>query len=142
MAKVWNTVYASGSIDYTKSSEDLLTKNEIPFSISENKIHFISDKYSVSVASREYDEPYSLFCMQLCDTVEGNIGMGTAPLSDEIINVIGEVFDEVDLTVTMEVSSSYGSEEKTIYFEKDESKGNYYLEVDLEVHEDEDEDWE
>ena len=42
----------------------------------------------------------------------------------------------------MSVSSSYGSEEKTIYFLKDESKGNYYLEIDLEVHEDEDEDWE
>ena len=147
MAKVWNTVYPTGDVAYTKSAEDLLTENNIPFTVSEDRIHFITHEWSVDVSSREYDKPHSLFCMQLCDTVDGTIGMGEASLSEDTINIIGQVFGESeDLEVNMSVSSSYGSEEKTIFFEKNED-GTYRLDVDVEdydefEYEDDEEEWE
>jgi hypothetical protein len=141
MAKVWASVYPTGTSEYTKSKEELLQKHEIPFVVSDDTIHFITDEYSVDVASREYNKPYSLFCMRLCDSSDGGIGMGEGSLEKEEIDAIGEVFGEdADLAVTFSVGSAYGDEEVSIWFVKDEDNGGYKLDCDVESYDFEDED--
>lgn len=138
MGKVWTSVYSTTKVEYSKEKENLLIDNEIPYTVSNNEIHFINEESSVHIASREYDKPYSLFLMRLTDSCGGSIGMGEYSLEKEKINALGEVFGE-EFAVTVSLGTSYSDEEKWISLGKDSNNGGYELVSEFETYDFEDE---
>ena len=119
MAKVFLTLNSWARAKNNPSSIKLLESNNIPYEKAGTTIYLISkesNKSSVDIISREYNKPYSKFCMQLSDSALGSIYMGEDILEkklliDPIVNirhlnfevtVIGEVGRPTVITVPSE----------------------------------------
>ena len=91
MAKVFLLITSYNSVSYSEDKVELLNFHSIPFEINDNKIYLIS-KSAVSVKSREYDEVYSKFCMQIADSSDAPISLGEGALEEDKLPVLINVF--------------------------------------------------
>ena len=91
MAKVFLSITSYNSVTYSKEKVEFLNSHSVPFEINDNKIYLIS-KSRVSVRSREYDEVYSKFCMQIADSSDAPISLGEGALEEDKLPVLINVF--------------------------------------------------
>jgi len=97
MAKVFLTLNSWARAKNNPSSIKLLESNNIPYEKAGTTIYLISkesNKSSVDIISREYNKPYSKFCMQLSDSVLGSIYMGEDILEKQLLSILYKVFSD------------------------------------------------
>ena len=68
-----------------------MNSHSVPFEINDGKIYLIS-KSQISVKSREYDQVYSKFCMQIADSSDAPISLGEGALEEDKLPVLISVF--------------------------------------------------
>jgi len=106
MAKVFLTLKSFAKTNFNLKKIKILESHKIPFENTDGEICLICKESffsGVSIGSREFDKPYSRFCMQLSDsTTGGSIGMGEASFEDIIYSVLYKVFgDSLDFEFTL-----------------------------------------
>lgn len=115
MAKVFLTLESRAKTDISIEKINLLETNNIPFEYDNNSVFLISQaafRHGISVSSREYDKPYSKFCMQLSDSADGgSIGMGEGSIENEILSILYSVFGD---SLEFELTLSCGSESENL----------------------------
>ena len=79
MAKVFLSITSYNSVTYSDEKVEFLNSHNVPFEINDGEIYLIS-KSEVSVKSREYDEVYSKFCMQIADSSDAPISLARLPV--------------------------------------------------------------
>ena len=129
MAKVFLELESSAITDLTEEKIQKLESNNIPFEKDEKSIYLISKsayESGVSVQSRDYNQSFNKFCMQLADSSDGSIGMGESRLSDEDLKVLFQLFDE-SLSFELYISCANDSESLTTKIIFDEEKKSYEL---------------
>ena len=141
MAKVFLTLQSWAQTDISKEKIKLLEKNNIPFECDEKSIFLISQvafNHGISVSSREYDKPYSKFCMQLSDSAEVSIGMGEGSIKKEILSILYSVFGE-KLYFELTLSCGSDSENLSMSIILNENTDLVEIETNLEEEDEEDE---
>ncbi len=140
MAKVYLTLTSSAKTDFDEKKIKILETHNIPYENSNNTIFLISQECynsGVDIKSREYDEPYSKFCMQLADSADGSIGMGEESLEDEILEVLYNVFgNSSHFEFSLACGDDYENKSASIVLNADV----YEFETEIEEDEEDDED--
>jgi hypothetical protein len=140
MAKVFLTLKSSAKTNFNLKKIKLLESHKIPFENTHGEIYLICEESyhsGVSISSREYDKPYSRFCLQLSDsTTGGSIGMGEASFEDVIYSVLYKVFgNSLDFEFTLSCGSDYENKTARIVFNEDENSYEFETEIDEENEE-------
>ena len=109
MAKVFLTIDSFNTAPYNEENVRVLNNHNIPFETHDHEIHLIS-KTDVLVKSREYDQVYSKFCMQIADSSDAPIRLGEGALEKDKLPILISVFGsplefEIDLTCNDESAS-------------------------------------
>jgi hypothetical protein len=136
MAKVFLSIKSWNSASYSEEKVELLNSHIVPFEINDGKIYLIS-KSEVSVRSREYDEVYSRFCMQIADSSDAPIYLGEGALEEDKLPVLISVFGnrlEFDIELMCNDESASGS----LLLIKNEDTGEINWEGEIEEPEGED----
>ena len=133
MAKVFLSIECLNSTDFSDEKAKKLELNNIPFESDNEKIYLIS-KSEVFVKSREYDKPYSRFCMQVADSTNSSIYMGEGSLEDEILKILVNVFGD---PVEFNISLSTGSDSESGCISLNLNNGEYEWTSDIESDNDE-----
>lgn len=133
MAKVFLSIECLNSTDFSDEKAKKLELNNIPFESDNEKIYLIS-KSEVFVKSREYDKPYSRFCMQVADSTNSSIYMGEGSLKDEILEILVNVFGD---PVEFNISLSTGSDSESGCISLNLNNGEYEWTSDIESDNDE-----
>ncbi len=110
MAKVFLIIKSNNSVTYSQEKVELLNSHSVPFEINDGKIYLIS-KSQVSVESREYDNVYSKFCMQIADSSDAAISLGEGALEADKLLVLISVFGnrlEFDIELMCDDESASG----------------------------------
>ena len=93
MAKVLLSITSYNSVTYSEEKVEFLNSHNVPFEINDGEIYLIS-KSQVSVQSREYDEVYSKFCMQIADSSGAPISLGEGALEEDKLPILISVFGD------------------------------------------------
>lgn len=132
MARVFMTLTSRAKTRATAKSINVLESHSIPYEKIGRTIYLISERAyasQVDVSSRDYDRPYSKFCMQLSDsTAGGSIGMGEAPLDDKTMSALYKVFGD-SLSFEFTLSCNDDVENKTARIIYDARKRAYVFET-------------
>ena len=131
MAKVFLELESGAITDLSEEKIQQLESNNIPYEKDGESIYLISKRAyesGVSVYSREYDENYSKFWMQIVDSIEeGEIGMGEGALSDETLKVLYETFGD-SLSFELYLGCGGDSESLSVQIIFDKNKNTYLFE--------------
>ena len=134
MAKVFLSIECLNSTDFSDEKVKKLEVNNIPFESDNEKIYLIS-KSEVFVKSREYDKPYSRFCMQIADSTNSSIYMGEGSLEDEKLKILISVFgDPVEFNISL---STGGGDSESGCVSLNLNNGEYEWISDIESDNDE-----
>jgi len=136
MAKVFLSITSYNSVTYSKEKVKFLNYHSVPFEINDNKIYLIS-KSEVSVRSREYDEVYSKFCMQIADSSDAPISLGEGALEEDKLPVLINVFGN-HLEFYIDLMCNDESASGQLYLVKNEDTGEINWESHVEEPEGED----
>lgn len=137
MAKVFLTIKSYANVAFNEEKVELLKLHNIPYEIHDEKIYLIS-KTAVSARSREYDEVYSKFCMQIADSSDAPIYLGEGALEEDKLPVLINVFGnhlEFDIELMCNGDSSSGQ----LNLVKNEGTGEINWESEIEEPDEEDE---
>jgi hypothetical protein len=136
MAKVFGTIDSYNSVTYSEEKVEFLNSHSVPFEINDNKIYLIS-KSAVSVRSREYDEVYSKFCMQIADSSDAPISLGEGALEEDKLPVLINVFgNHLEFYISLMCNDESASGQ--LYLVKNEDTGEINWESHVEEPEGED----
>ena len=106
-----------------------MNSHNVPFEIHDGEIHLIS-KSQVSVKSREYDEVYSKFCLQIVDSADTPISIGEETLEEDkppvLINVFG---DYLEFGIHIHCNDEYLIWQLDLVKDKDTGEINWYAEI-------------
>jgi hypothetical protein len=91
MATVFLKIKSNNSVIYGEEKVEFSNSHSVPFEINDGKIYLIS-KSQISVKSREYDQVYSKFCMQIADSSDAPISLGEGALEEDKLPVLISVF--------------------------------------------------
>jgi hypothetical protein len=111
MAKVFLSITSYNSVTYSEEKVEFLNSHSVPLEINDGKIYLIS-KSQVSVKSREYNEVYSKFCMQIADSSNAPIYLGEGALEEDKLPVLISIFGnrlEFDIELMCNNESASGS---------------------------------
>ena len=136
MAKVFLTLNSRARAKNNPSTIKLLESNNIPYEKAGTIIYLISkesNKSSVDIISREYNKPYSKFCMQLSDSTPGSIGMGEDILEKKILSILYKVFsDTLYFKLTLSCNSDVENKTAKIIFNAKNKSYDIEVEIDQE----------
>ena len=136
MAKVFLSITSYNSVTYSDEKVEFLNSHNVPFEINDGEIYLIS-KSEVSVKSREYDEVYSKFCMQIADSSDAPISLGEGALEQDKLPVLSSVFGN-HLKFDISLMWNDGSASGQLNLVKNEDTGEINWEGEIEEPEGED----